>query len=147
VVAPPPPVAQPQLPPEAEPAPLIETGAGLPEPEPAAPPPTPEQQFAEAAASGPLVVPGAESAPLTPLTPPLPGVFVTLATGATPGYAIVVALPAPPEPDPLLISKGRVFTQRNVVTSSWDYRDVENYQVTYSSFDAEDKINYHPTGP
>jgi hypothetical protein len=59
---------------------------------------------------------------------------------------IWVAVPSTEPPDPLLISKGRAFTRRDVATSSFDLSDVDNYQVTYSSFDAEDKINYHPTG-
>jgi hypothetical protein len=110
---------------------------------------TPEEQLAAAAASGPLVSPGEQPVvpgTTTPLPEPAPILFVT-AAGAAPGYAIVMALPAPAAPDPLFISRGRVFDQHNIVRSSWDYRDVENYQVTYSSFDAEDKINDHPTGP
>src|SRR5262249_53093676 len=109
---------------------------------------TPEEQLAAAAASGPLVTPGEPTVVGgVPLPEPTPILFVTVANGAAPGYAIVMPLPAAEEPDPLFISRGRVFDQHNIVRSSWDYRDVENYQVTYSSFDAEDKIDYHPTGP
>jgi hypothetical protein len=144
----PPPETAATPPPETAPAPPPEVP---PIPTPVAPPPplTPGEQLAAAAQSGPLVLPGGVTAePAIPVTPePAPALFVTVANGAAPGYAIIVALPQPEPPDPLFISRGRVFDQHNIVRSSWDYRDVENYQVTYSSFDLEDKINDHPTGP
>jgi len=47
----------------------------------------------------------------------------------------------------MLISEGRVFNQNSTVVSSFDEQDVTNYEITRSSFDDEDLVNDHPTGP
>ena len=63
------------------------------------------------------------------------------------------AAPAPPPPDPGLVSQGRVFNGDSITSSSFDEADVTEYdpvpdhEVTRSSFDDEDRVDSHPTGP
>jgi hypothetical protein len=80
------------------------------------------------------------------LTVPPPGPLVVPALLPGRPTLVFVAVPSTEPPDPLLIQKGRVYTKHDIVVSDFDLSDVDNYQVTWSIFDAEDKIDYHPTG-
>jgi hypothetical protein len=126
--------------------------AALPVEEPPAVPPTPSETR-QPASTAPLA--GVAPAPAKPAAPaPAPAAPPAPAPApVTPPAAAPEAEPAPPPPDPGLVSQGRVFNGDSVTSSSFDEADVTEYdpvpdhEVTRSSFDDEDRADSHPTGP
>jgi hypothetical protein len=152
--------------PAAAPPPAAEIApAPAPAPPPAtAPPPAmapPVTAPIVTPASSPARAPGSPDAGAVAAAPDAGAVAAAPDAGAAPEPtppASAAAAPdagaaPPPEPDPYLVRQGRVFEDDQITSSSWDEADVSEYsvvpdrEVTRSTFDDQDKIDEHPTGP